>query len=115
VQAVLDGVRSLLHEDPRVNADSVRVRFLRFGVSSLEVEVFAYIAARDSNEFLEIQEALLLRTMVCIEAAGVQIALPTQAIFVTSDSTSTEERVERVLDTSALDKKTTEHAAAKSA
>jgi MscS family membrane protein len=115
VQAVLDRVRSLLHEDPRVNADSVRVRFLRFGVSSLEVEVFAYIAARDSNEFLEIQEALLLRTIVCIEAAGVQIVLPTQTIFVTSDSTSTRESVERALDTSASDKKTTVHAAAKSA
>jgi MscS family membrane protein len=115
VQAVLDGVRSLLLEDQRVKSDSVRVRFLRFGVSSLEVEVFAYIAAGDSNEFLEIQEALLLRTMVCIEAAGVQIAIPSQAIFVTTDSTSTEERVKRVLDASASNTKTSEHAAAKSA
>ncbi len=115
VQVVLDGVRSLLHENHRVKSDSVRVRFLRFGVSSIEVEVFAYIAAGDSNEFLEIQEALLLRAMVCIEAAGVQIALPSQAIFVTSDSPSTEKKVERVLDASASDKKTSEYAAAKSA
>ena len=115
VQAILDGVRSLLRADVRVKPDSVRVRFLRFGASSLEVEVFAYIAARDSNEFLEIQEALLLRTMVCIEAAGVQIALPSQAILVTSDSISSEGRVKRVLDASPSDKKSGEHAAAKSA
>lgn len=114
VQTILDGVRSLLQADARVKPDSVRVRFLRFGVSSLEVEVFAYVAAGDSNEFLEVQEALLLRTMVCIEAAGVQMALPSQAILVTSNSTSTEESVRRVLDASPSDKKTGEHAAAKS-
>jgi MscS family membrane protein len=57
------------------------VRFLRFGSSSLEVEVFAYISASDFNEFLEIQERLLLRIMNCIESTGVQMAFPFQAIM----------------------------------
>ena len=63
IQAVLDGIRSLLSQAPDVEPASIRVRFLRFGPSSLDVEVFAYIRARDWSHFLEIQEGLLLRSM----------------------------------------------------
>jgi MscS family membrane protein len=115
VQTVLDGLRSLLQGSQLVNPDSVRVRFLRFGLSSLDVEVFAYVLAHDWNQFLEIQEGLLLRIMACIESAGVQIALPSQAIFVTTASTSTDGRVEGLLKAPAQDKKTSDQAVAKSA
>jgi MscS family membrane protein len=81
MKSVLDHIRSLLKESPYVESDSVRVRFLRLGPSSLDVEVFAYVLTRDWNQFLEIQEGLLLRIMECIESAGVQIAVPLQAMM----------------------------------
>jgi MscS family membrane protein len=115
VQAVLDGVRNLLQVTHHVNPDSIRVRFLRFGLSSLDVEVFAYVRAGDWSQFLEIQEGLLLRIMACIETAGVQIALPSQAIFVATASTSTDGRAEGLLKAPAPDKKTNDQAVAKSA
>jgi MscS family membrane protein len=115
MQAVLDGIRRLLAQTPDVDPQSVRVRFLRFGPSSLDVEVFAYILARDWSHFLEIQERLLLRSMVCIESAGVQIAIPSQSIFLAASSTSTDGRMEGLLKAPALDKKTSDQAAAKSA
>jgi MscS family membrane protein len=115
VQAVLDGVRSLLQGSQHINPESVRVRFVRFGLSSLDVEAFAYVLARDWNQFLEIQEGLLLRIMAFIESAGVQIALPSQAIFVATASTSTDGRVEGLLKAPAPDKKTSDQAVAKSA
>jgi MscS family membrane protein len=115
VEAVLDGVRSLLQGSQYVRRDSVRVRFLRFGASSLDVEAFAYISARDWSQFLEIQEGLLLRIMVCIESAGVQIALPSQALFVTSASTSTAAGVEGLLKAPAADNRTSDQAVAKTA
>jgi MscS family membrane protein len=87
MHTVLDRIRSLLVESRHVELDSVRVRFLRFGPSSLDVEVFAYVLASDWNKFLEIQETLLLRIMECIESAGVQIALPSQTIFMADAST----------------------------
>jgi MscS family membrane protein len=114
VEAVLDAVRGLLQSSQHVQADSVRVRFLRFGVSSLDVEVFAYVMARDWSQFLEIQEGLLLRIMVCIEAAGVQIAIPSQAILVAAASTSTDGRLEGLLK-ALPDKKISDQPAAKSA
>lgn len=115
MHAVLDRIRSLLDQSHFVEPDSVRVRFLCFGASSLDVEVFAYILARDWNHFLELQEALLLRIMECIESAGVQIAFPAQAIFLAPASTSTEAGAQESLKIPAPGKKTTVGATAKSA
>jgi MscS family membrane protein len=104
MHAVLDSIRSLLAETRHVEPDSVRARLLRFGPSSLDVEVFAYVWASDWNKFLEIQETLLLRIMDCIESAGVQIALPSQTIFMAAASASTETRGAGLLKASAADK-----------
>jgi MscS family membrane protein len=58
MHALLDGIRNLLAGSSLVESNSIRVRFLDFGSSSLDVEVFAYVLARDWNQLLEIQEKL---------------------------------------------------------
>ena len=115
VHAVLASIRALLEETPLVEPASVCVRFRSFGPSSLDVEVRAYLLARDWNQFLELQEGLLLRIMECIESAGVQIALPAQVIFMTPASASTEAGGVGLLKAAAPDMKTGERAPAKSA
>ena len=115
MHTVLDRVGSLLEETQHLEHGSVRVRFLRFGSSSLDVEIIAYIAARDWNHFLEIQGALLLRIMEYTESIGIQMALPSQAIFVAANSTSTDAGIEGLLDRSRPDNKTGDQAAARSA
>ena len=86
MNAVLDRIRSLLKENQQIDPDSVRVQFLGFGSSSLEVEVFAYVLACDWPHFLGIQEQMLLRIMECVDSAGAQIALPTHSIFLAAAS-----------------------------
>ena len=86
MRAALAGIRRLLLDDSRVEQGSVRVRFLSFGSSSLDVEVFAYISAGDFSDFLAIQEELLLRMMDAIQAAGTRMALPSQATYVEGPS-----------------------------
>jgi MscS family membrane protein len=115
MRAVLASIRSLLEENRLVDPTSVRVRFLRFGPSSLDVEVFAYILASNWNQFLETQEGLLLQIMGCVEAAGVQIALPSQTIFIASASASAEIGGESLLKAAVPDRKKTDRPAAKSA
>jgi MscS family membrane protein len=78
---ILDSMRSMLNENTHLEPASIRVRFLRFGSFSLDVEVFAYVVARDWNQFLEIQEGLLLRVLECIESSGVQFAFPIKGIL----------------------------------
>src|SRR5262249_14109581 len=47
MRLVLDGTRKMLARHAAVEAGSVRVRFLRMGAYSLDVELFAYVLARD--------------------------------------------------------------------
>ena len=61
----------------------MRVRFLRFGPSSLDIEIFAYVLTGDWNRFLEMQEQLLLSVMEVVEGAGTAIAFPTQTLHIT--------------------------------
>jgi MscS family membrane protein len=91
LQTVLDDIRGLLGESRYLEPTSSRVRFLRFGPSSLDVDIFAYVLASNWNQFLEIQESLLLRIIDCIESRGVQFALPLQTI-VTAASNGAAER-----------------------
>ena len=86
MRSVLEAIRSLLLTHPRVQPDSIRVRFLRFSSSSLDVEVFAYISVPDFSDFLEIQEKLLLRIMDAVQAAGTRMAFPSQTTYLVSDS-----------------------------
>jgi MscS family membrane protein len=80
ISMLLDNLRGLVGENKYVEPASIRVRFLRLTLFSLDVEVFAYVIARDWNQFLEIQESLLLGVMGVIETSGVQFALPPQYI-----------------------------------
>ncbi len=81
IRGVVDRIRSLLEQSKDIAPDSVRVHFNRFAQLSLEVEVSAYILARDTKQFLRIQEALLLRIAECFESAGLQIGLASQSIL----------------------------------
>jgi MscS family membrane protein len=82
LREVVDRFRRLLREHPLVDPDSVRVRFIKLGAFSLDVDVFAYLQARDWNHFLEIQEALLFGLTEIVGAAGTGIAFPSQTMYV---------------------------------
>jgi MscS family membrane protein len=87
VHAVVDGIRRLLEQHRAVDSESVRVRFFRLGAFSLDVEVFAYVFARDWNHFLEIQEQLLFSVTETVEKAGTAIAFPSQTMYVANSPT----------------------------
>jgi MscS family membrane protein len=85
LRGVLAEFRALLDRHQRIESSSVRVRLLRFAPSGLEVEIFAYVTVTDYDEFLAVQEDLLLRLMDAIEASGTALAFPSQTLYVTRD------------------------------
>lgn len=115
MRGLLDGIRNLLAGSAHVEPNSIRVRFLSFGSSSLDVEVFAYVSARDWGQFLEIQEELQLHIIECIESTGVQIALPAQTIQLSAPSSSRETDVQALLKTPTLETHPINAVAARSA
>jgi MscS family membrane protein len=82
---VLAEIRQLLYTHPKVDTFSARIRFVGFGTSSLNLEIFAYVLATDYAVFLEIQEDLLLRIMDILERSGTGLALPSRTTYVTRD------------------------------
>ncbi len=83
---VLVEVRQLLYAHPKVDSASARVRFVRFGSSSLDLEVFSYVTVTDFGEYLEVAEDLNLRMLDIVAAAGSSFAFPSQTTYVEQGS-----------------------------
>ena len=83
MRSVIDVVRDLIARRPDVDHAAIRVRFVRLGSFSIDIEVFAYIFTGDMERFLEIQQELLLRIMNIVEQAGAEMAFPSQTLHVT--------------------------------
>ena len=90
MMGVLDGCRSLLAADKRVEPATARVRFLKVADYTLDVEVFAYVLATDWAAFLAVQENLLLGLMQAVENAGSGFAFPTQTTYLASEAAALE-------------------------
>ncbi|HEY3739267.1 MAG TPA: mechanosensitive ion channel domain-containing protein, partial [Bryobacteraceae bacterium] len=84
VRALLDAIQRILTENQKVETGNLPVRFIGVGSYSLDVEIFAYILTSQGDEFLAIQQNLLLRILEAVAAAGTALALPTQASVVYS-------------------------------
>jgi len=74
LRSVLSGLSEMLEEYPGVENNSIRVSFLSFGTTALELEVSAYLFARDWSDFLERQGELQIHIMEIVESAGTRIA-----------------------------------------
>ena len=82
LRALVESIRGLLADHPSVERQSMRVRFFRVGAFSLDVQVSAYVFARDWGHYLDIQEQLLFGLTALIEKAGTKLALPSQTLHV---------------------------------
>jgi MscS family membrane protein len=91
---VLVRIRELLLGHPPVHPDPARVRFVGFGSSSLDVEVFAYVMTSEWAEFLGVREDILLRIMDIVEQAGTAIAFPSQTLYLSRDHGPDEAKAE---------------------
>jgi MscS family membrane protein len=86
IQRVAKDIQAGLSADGRVEKSTLRVRLVKFGAYSLDVEVFAYVMAPDYAAFLGVQEELLMRIMGIVKDAGTGLAFPSQTMYVRSES-----------------------------
>jgi MscS family membrane protein len=106
MQAVLESIRSLLRENQSVETNSIRVRFIRLGLYSLDVEVFAYNQGTGLERIPRTPRTPSPRRPEVHRAAGVQIALPSQSVFLATKSPSTDPEIEATSTAPAQFKKT---------
>jgi MscS family membrane protein len=78
---VLSSFREILIGHPKVETGKIPVRFVGVGTYSLDVEVVAYVTTADYDEFLALQQELLLKMLQAVEQAGTALAVPLQESF----------------------------------
>jgi MscS family membrane protein len=90
LHSLMADIRKLVTSHTSVDSASVHVRLLRLGPFSLDMEIVAFILARDWNQFLEIQQGLLLSIIDIIRQAGTDIAIPSQTLYLSADYSAKE-------------------------
>ncbi len=85
---MLEELRRDVGEHPMVeqNSDMPRVRLVAFGSSSIDVEIRAHVMTCNYNEFLQVQENLMLRILKIVEAAGSGFAFPSMTAYFGRDT-----------------------------
>ncbi len=88
LKCVLESLRELLAGHRFVEAATSRVNFVKVGPSSMDLEVFAYVLTTMNEQFLVIQEELLVRTLEVVESCGTATALPAQVVYMKPEQSS---------------------------
>lgn len=78
---VLATLRKMLHAHPRINPNTVRVRFSGYGDSALNIEIRVYVMTREWNDFFAVREDIYLRIYGIIRDAGTGFAFPSRAVY----------------------------------
>lgn len=81
LRLVLMRLKELLVGHPMVLNDPARVRFVRLGVSSLEIDIFCFVSTGDYNLYLAVVEDLNLKIMRIVAECGTGFALPSSTVY----------------------------------
>jgi MscS family membrane protein len=87
-------LREMLHAHPKIDPDTVRVRFSGYGASSLDIGVRVHALTREWNEFHAIREDIFLRMKDIVEESGSGFAFPSQTLYMGRDDGLDSERSE---------------------
>ena len=70
LKRILEGVRALLADDPRLEKESAYIRLANFGPEAIEMELNAYVLSADAGVFRRVREELLLEIAALVESVG---------------------------------------------
>ena len=75
---VLTSCRDVIVNHADVEPGKIPVRLIGLGTYSLDIEVNAYVTTTDYDQFLDIQQDLLLQLLQAVEHSGAALAVPWQ-------------------------------------
>ena len=95
---VLVKIREMLHAHPKIDRETVRVRFAGYGASSLDIAIRIYALTRDWNEFHNIREDIFFRIKAIVSASGTDFAFPSQTLYLGRDGGLDEDRTQQAVE-----------------
>ena len=82
---VLAKIREMFHGHPRIDSETVRVRFVGYGASSLDLDIRVYARTHEWNDFYAIREDVLFRIKDIVEQSGTGLAFPSHTLYLGRD------------------------------
>jgi MscS family membrane protein len=86
MQDLVTRIEDDLKTNPKVESETVVVRFTEFGASSLDIMVQYFANTKDWAEHLAVRQEVNLRLMGLVEEMGLQIAFPTRTVHLVGDA-----------------------------
>jgi small-conductance mechanosensitive channel len=84
LRKIPDMVKKIIEMEKLSKVD--RVHFNEFGDFSLNFEVVYYLNSRDYNKYMDVQQAINLGIKEAFEKEGIEMAFPTQTIFLNRET-----------------------------
>lgn len=81
MRKMLDALRDLVKNHENIDQTFSFVQFTELGGSSLNIRVYCFSKSTDWLEYLALQEDMLLRIMDLVDANGLEMAFPTQTLY----------------------------------
>lgn len=82
ISQVVDGIKQIIKEDHRFDHNYYMVHFTEFGDYSLNIFIYCFTKTTVWDEFLTVSEDFNLSIMHLLEELGVEIAFPSQTVYV---------------------------------
>jgi len=98
MEELLGRIRTLLRTDDAVWPHLILVRFTEFGDSSLNIFIYYFSKTINWDEHLAVRERMNLEIMKIINDMGLEIAFPTQTLYLRQDDTVNMEAPEDITD-----------------
>jgi len=86
LRVVLARLREMLLAHPCIIEEPARVRATALGEYAINLELLGYVDTADWNEFLSVQEDVILRIMEIVADAGAAFAFPSRTLYHTRDT-----------------------------
>jgi MscS family membrane protein len=84
VKQVVAGIKKIIEDDIKFDHSFYMVEFTEFGAYSLNIFIYCFTKTTDWAESLAIREEFNLKIMQLLEELGVEIAFPSQTIYLKS-------------------------------
>jgi MscS family membrane protein len=81
IKQVVAGIKKIIEEDDRFEHSFYRVKFSEFGAYSLNIFIYCFTKTTVWDEYLTVREEFNLKIMHLLEELGVEIAFPSQTIY----------------------------------
>jgi MscS family membrane protein len=95
LQSVIQQIRIVLKDEPKIETSSARVRLVELTASSINVELVCYVMTTNFDEFATVREEVLMRIMNLVEDSGASLASSTPTIILKPDSSPAGEKNEK--------------------